>query len=569
MFEIEEFPEKWELSGIESYCLISSIFIIIISYIILLFPPTDAESARYLLSALVQSEAAIIAVIVSLSLLGVQLVASSYSSRVIQVFKSERLFWFLLSYYIAVMVISTWVLMEIKNNYVGAEVAFSYILGIIAFLIIVPYILKVLELINPNILIDKIAANITNETILSFKTPGENEDPIQPIIDIIIASLEKYDESVIIYGLRIIETKMTYLFNTVYLDSKRNVDFVFLHLTAIGKLASNSNDGYAAIKIIETIGRIGLAAEDNELLATSAKAAISLEETGSRAAEKMLPDAASQALACLGEMAEKVLIRSSLNIDSWLLSVSNPNGVMIEEFDLSRAENQNFISKILPSFEKIGKKAIDSRLREVIESEIAIIEKVTVSLIKQNYWQEASKLIEIIEKIGEKSIDLGFGQAQWDAAYSLKNIGIEASKKKNDNLARAAAGSLGTLGEKIAQYFEEITPGYTVDKLNEISATFVSIINHIAEALKDIASCGVKHHIDGSVRISAIDINRIRHKSLKILKFDYQSRYIADQLKEYLEEIIREVQLSSSPELFRETIGVIESFLVSEERKSR
>lgn len=46
---------------------------------------TDVDSARYMLSALVQSEAAIVALVVTLSLVAVQLAAQSYSARVIDV----------------------------------------------------------------------------------------------------------------------------------------------------------------------------------------------------------------------------------------------------------------------------------------------------------------------------------------------------------------------------------------------------------------------------------------------------------------------------------------------------
>jgi uncharacterized membrane protein len=51
------------------------------------FLHTDVDSARYMLSALVQSEAAIVALVVTLSLVAVQLAAQSYSARVIEVFR--------------------------------------------------------------------------------------------------------------------------------------------------------------------------------------------------------------------------------------------------------------------------------------------------------------------------------------------------------------------------------------------------------------------------------------------------------------------------------------------------
>lgn len=53
---------------------------------------TDVDSARYVLSSLVQSEATILAIVVTLSLVAVQLAASS-SSRVIDIFKRSPDLW--------------------------------------------------------------------------------------------------------------------------------------------------------------------------------------------------------------------------------------------------------------------------------------------------------------------------------------------------------------------------------------------------------------------------------------------------------------------------------------------
>jgi hypothetical protein len=44
---------------------------------------TDADSARYMLSALVQSQAAIVAIVITLTLIAVQLTASAYSPRLV------------------------------------------------------------------------------------------------------------------------------------------------------------------------------------------------------------------------------------------------------------------------------------------------------------------------------------------------------------------------------------------------------------------------------------------------------------------------------------------------------
>ena len=56
------------------------------------------DSARYLLSALVQSQAAIVAIVVTLTLVAIQLVVSSYSLRAIDIIKKSPLWWFLTCY---------------------------------------------------------------------------------------------------------------------------------------------------------------------------------------------------------------------------------------------------------------------------------------------------------------------------------------------------------------------------------------------------------------------------------------------------------------------------------------
>ena len=48
---------------------------------------TYADSARYMLSAMVQAQAAVIAIIITMTLIAVQLTASAYSTRVVDVFK--------------------------------------------------------------------------------------------------------------------------------------------------------------------------------------------------------------------------------------------------------------------------------------------------------------------------------------------------------------------------------------------------------------------------------------------------------------------------------------------------
>jgi uncharacterized membrane protein len=62
------------------------------------------KDAYYMLSALVQSEAAIVGIVITLSLIAIQFTASSYSPRVIKIFKRALDLWILTSLYISAII---------------------------------------------------------------------------------------------------------------------------------------------------------------------------------------------------------------------------------------------------------------------------------------------------------------------------------------------------------------------------------------------------------------------------------------------------------------------------------
>jgi uncharacterized membrane protein len=146
--------ESEDLSYIALFVFVMLGMVIILRAIFAL-SETNPDSARYLLSTLVQSEAAIIAIVVTLSLVAVQVAASSYSSRVIEIFKKMPSLWMLIFIYISAMIQGLHVLKLIeasKGNTIGLEndILLSYYLGIFAFLALIPYIWNTLGLLNVN-----------------------------------------------------------------------------------------------------------------------------------------------------------------------------------------------------------------------------------------------------------------------------------------------------------------------------------------------------------------------------------------------------------------------------------
>lgn len=80
------------------------------------------------------------------------------------------------------------------NNLSNMEghVAFSYYLGVFAFVALVPYIQKTLELLEPSTAINMLAGIISKQNILLAIQDDQEKlnakDPFQPIIDIVRSS---------------------------------------------------------------------------------------------------------------------------------------------------------------------------------------------------------------------------------------------------------------------------------------------------------------------------------------------------------------------------------------------
>ena len=251
---------------------------------------TDVESARALLSALVTSEAAILAIVVSLSLVAVQLAASSYSARVIEVFRRTPYLWILILVYGVAMFYGLGVLklIERANPQVNSlsnlegHVSFAYYLGVFAFVALGPYIWNTLEMLKPSTVINMLAERITMKNILAYLKEERDEmidkhiqfvflgmgayaekDPILPIIDIVRSSLLKYDYETVRDGLRAVAERVDNLFKkeTFGFDEERKVSiYIFDHLTRLGELTASREDEYSTLEIIKSMQKIGIRA---------------------------------------------------------------------------------------------------------------------------------------------------------------------------------------------------------------------------------------------------------------------------------------------------------------------
>ena len=336
---------------------------------------TDANSARYMLSALVQSQAAIVAIVITLTLIAVQLTASAYSPRVIDIFKKNPDMWLLLGCYgisifygfivlklveevegEAVSQSAIWSLGSISISFESC-VSMAYWLGAFTFVALFPYMWNIIGLLQPESVIKRLAIKITKDNILNSE-----EDPIQPIMDIIHGSIMKYDIETTRVGLRAVTDPVIKIIDS---NGEKEISRCFCgHLKLVAKLAVSKMDNESTREVIENLdafcestiekgfeeatkeaisllGFIGKITTKNRLEDEAREAAVSLESIGKYSAEKKFDDVVyNVAWAIYGIGFETNMATGLLNLVGDVIESLKGVGVAAAEMKLDRATGE-------------------------------------------------------------------------------------------------------------------------------------------------------------------------------------------------------------------------------------
>ncbi len=374
---------------------------------------TDVDSARYMLSTLITSEAAIVALVVTLSLVAVQLAASSYSARVIDIFKRTPDLWILIGVYgIAIFYgLGVLKLIERVNPQVNSlsnletHISFSYYLGIFAFMALGPYILNALNLLKPSTVINMLAEGITKEKTLSairdngIRDIDSENDPIQPIIDLVRNSMMKYDYETVRDGLRAIGDRAEYIFENETFENgeeEKISEHIFCHFTRIGLLAGSRKDEYSIIEVITNIGVIGLITSELKLNVATLLAVESLEKIGMVAVDHKLEDATQRAAFYLGLIGESAVGHKFEHI-AWRTAK-----LLGQIAEIAAKHKLEYTTRVVSlSLKLVGMATAKQQLRSASRKAVEYLEKVTKIATEyklKDIAEQTEKSIKIIDE---------------------------------------------------------------------------------------------------------------------------------------------------------------------------
>jgi len=459
-----------------------------------------------MISALIQSEAAILAIVITLSLVAVQQSASSYSPRVIEIFKDPNEnpdLWILIFIYTVSIIYGTFVLKILngdseKLSDFQSHIWFTYWLGVLAFSSLKSYTSNTLKLLTPLNIIERLSQR--SDRIATDNLSGNKIEellsPINSIIDIINSSLLKYDYETAKTGIKAIKKNTSVIIENITIDKKIRCEVqkkIIFDFKRIAILAINHWDKNSIDEIIEYFHLFGTKKYDKTESANFEALMLiieSLNEIGKQTAQKNMADETKKVLEVLDKIGS---LTTQNNLTKESLKVINAIEIIgIETVKQGMEEEEKLSVKTL---ESIGNLALQQGSAELINKIIYDMEKICIFAIKQNdsnifnlltlqalldigkeiirkqnKVMENQSMLASTEKIEmpayrfEENIEL-FEEALVNIFLSFESIAKEASKQKNmENV-------IDSVGKMLAIIQKLLTPSF------QKSIQYVSILN--------------------------------------------------------------------------------------------
>lgn len=243
-----------------------------------------------MLSALIQSESAIIAVVVTLSLVAVQLTASSFSSEITAIFRNSKDLWIVMVSYITAILFSLYVLYGVGRSpqdlSLGIRVGISSSLGTYCFIALVPYIYRAFTMLDHKNIVRKLGDGIAKDTLLNRQM-----DPFYPILYRAKCSIRDHDILMTRFCMQVVVERINHILETsemIVQEEDKIYELIVSHLRKISDLAIKERDEDSANEIISSLAEMSSKAVKRSFFALTNKLAFLVGEIGNDAARQDL-----------------------------------------------------------------------------------------------------------------------------------------------------------------------------------------------------------------------------------------------------------------------------------------
>ena len=383
------------------------------------FVEIEPSSAQYAVSSLFQGEAAILGIVVTISLVAVQQAASNYTPKIIKIFEDINKnadFYILIVVYILSMVYSLWVLFQINfesesildfDKYIlfksfKYHLIMVYSLGVFSLITLIAYSLNTLYLLNPYTIISLLSEDITLsniaqsiaqskpmqliEPVTDPKQPKTMQliepvtDPIQPIVDIVNTSINKRDKDTVIFGLNAIESKVMYILKNNSEDFRKDqiklTKMITRHLEDSGILAIDKDSQFCTTRINRLLYLIAAKTIEQRMHYASLEATRSIERISIYAIDNQMKTIAEQVVTFYISELFPFYLKNKLydNLNHGIRVLINIDESISKDFVEEYLEIKEYLSTLSKSIDESGldKESIQllqNRIQEYIKKD--------------------------------------------------------------------------------------------------------------------------------------------------------------------------------------------------------
>ncbi len=512
------------------YLLLFMLVLVIFAIIIFhqfgtdIFLNVSLDSSRYLLSAMAQALAAILAMVVGFSFIALQLSAHLVSSRISDLFLKSRAFWWILILYCFSILYDLVILRIITEENVILLVPLvnlSILLSFISLASLIPYAYKTIDQLKPEKIIRDIIKN-RNDDVDSIK-----RDTILTIANILDKALRANDPHTLKVGLEELDKL---ILEKIYLsiDSKNKLELAKYYTGKISRLADIAcieNDESALVEITESLEIIGLKAIESRWIEVPEDRIARLKSDRmysggvgipyktdnydkiTKEINEVLRDIGKRAIERDWDRATKSILdaRSKLRIKSYeerVLGLGFDIFELSHDFsDLSKEEKIFSMQYFMEAMRNIMIELIkrDIYLDDWYNAELGVILDKSLEVIDKNNCIKIGRLIELIVDIGIEAVKKNH-KLKEDVKEHFKKVAI------SDKCSYVPIDALGNRGYVTAIDLQKLETFWVCSCLKEIGLVYA--LNGLDEPVNYIF--GILEGIENNYRVSyleRVDVN--------------------------------------------------------------
>ncbi|MFA5253146.1 MAG: DUF2254 family protein [Methanoregula sp.] len=425
--------------------------------------PTDIDSAKYFLSSMVQAQAAIVSLVITLTLIAIQMTAGSYAPRVVDAMKKNPDMWFLLVIYISSI---SFGFVALKLIDLWDLASFVLILGIYTFLILFLYIYYTINLLRPEgvvkMLVDEINAG-------NIERKEETDDVIQPVFDVVYASINRFDITTTRVGLNQLEERVIELLRTSEDIHRYTIVNNFCEYIERSAAVAFRNDDEGTIieimmvleKLGDQVADLGPVDDDLGLVDAAQRVAMTLRKIGVRAADREF----ERTTILMPQALRYVGIHAALS------------GLEMGTIEAVRA------------IKDISIHAIDRGIELTILVVPGLLDEVSTYAVNNGLERAAVHVSGVLEEIGIHAADKRLEDMTIQVTLALNTIGAHAADKGMENATLNVVGALYWVGMRASENGLDNATVKVIDAIKEVDVHAVNnklekVTSNVEEILK-------------------------------------------------------------------------------------